>query len=67
MPQTFLLNGQCNTTKKPGTDSNLAVQLQAVIAGPDSQGQAYVVLVNYSQDQSSGGFVTQIYGPQTVT
>lgn len=43
----------------------LAVQLQAVIAGPNSQGQAYVLLVNYSQDQSSGGFVIQIYGPQT--
>ena len=53
--------------RNPGTGDNLAKQLQAWIAGPSDDGEAYVLVVNYGADQGSGGFNTTLYGTQKVT
>jgi alpha-galactosidase len=53
-----------NTTQ-PG--SQASEQLQAWIAGPDSQNQnAVVVLTNYGPDQGQGGFGSNLQGVQLV-
>lgn len=55
--------------RNPGTGRNDSMQLQAWIAGPDSEGdgRAIVVLANYGPDQGQGGFGTDFTGSQTVT
>jgi alpha-galactosidase len=53
--------------RNPGTGNNLAQQLQAWIAGPTQQNQAYVLIANYGPDQGAGGFGTSITGVQPVT
>ncbi|KAI0109198.1 glycoside hydrolase [Nemania sp. FL0031] len=53
--------------RNPGTGAQSAQQLQAWIAGPDSTGEAVVVIVNYGPDEGQGGFGTSLTGPQTVT
>lgn len=53
--------------RNPGTGNNLAKQLQAWIAGPSPQGEAYVVIANYGPDQGQGGFGTSLNGTQAVT
>ncbi|RFU33041.1 hypothetical protein B7463_g3274, partial [Scytalidium lignicola] len=52
-------------TTQPG--SQASEQLQAWIAGPDSNNEnAVVVLSNYGPDQGQGGFGTSLQGTQTV-
>jgi alpha-galactosidase len=52
-------------TAQPG--SQASEQLQAWIAGPDTNNQnAVVVLANYGPDQGNGGFGTSIQGIQIV-
>ncbi|KAI8630700.1 glycoside hydrolase [Xylariaceae sp. FL1651] len=53
--------------RNPGTGAQSAKQLQAWIAGPDSTGQAVVVIANYGPDEGQGGFGTSLTGEQTVT
>jgi alpha-galactosidase len=52
-------------TTQPG--SQASEQLQAWIAGPDSDNEnAVVVLPNYGPDQGQGGFGTSLQGTQFV-
>lgn len=53
--------------RNPGTGSNQAMQLQAWIAGPDDNGQAYVLLTNLGVNQGKGGYVTAGSGLQNVS
>ncbi|KAL1964378.1 hypothetical protein VTN77DRAFT_7063 [Rasamsonia byssochlamydoides] len=53
--------------RNPGTGDNLPQQLQAWIAGPSDDNEAYVLVVNYGPDQGSGGFGTSLAGVQNVT
>ncbi|RFU31432.1 hypothetical protein B7463_g4907, partial [Scytalidium lignicola] len=53
--------------RNPGTGNNLAKQLQAWIAGPSPQGEAYVLITNLGPDQGQGGFGTSLTGTQAVT
>ena len=53
--------------RNPGTGNNLALQMQAWIAGPSEQKQAYVLIANYGPDQGAGGFGTSVAGVQPVT
>lgn len=53
--------------RNPGTGQSKSKQLQAWIAGPDSDGQAVVVLANYGPDLGQGGFGTKLEGQQTVS
>ncbi|KAF9071324.1 glycoside hydrolase superfamily [Rhodocollybia butyracea] len=53
--------------RNPGTGLGDAQQLQAWIGGPNSTGNAFVILANYGPDQGSGGFGTSIAGVQNVT
>ncbi|KAH8812584.1 glycoside hydrolase family 27 protein [Xylogone sp. PMI_703] len=53
--------------RNPGTGNNLAKQLQAWIAGPSPQGEAYVLITNLGPDQGQGGFNTALNGTQAVT
>ncbi|KAI1245412.1 hypothetical protein MGN70_012302 [Eutypa lata] len=52
--------------RNPGTGGQSAQQLQAWIAGPDSTGEAVVVVANYGPDEGQGGFGTTLSGTQTV-
>ncbi|KAI8955485.1 glycoside hydrolase [Xylaria longipes] len=53
--------------RNPGTGAQSAQQLQAWIAGPDSTGEAVIVIANYGPDEGQGGFGTSLTGLQTVT
>jgi alpha-galactosidase len=53
--------------RNPGTGDNLPQQLQAWIAGPSDENEAYVLVVNYGPDQGQGGFGTSLAGVQKVT
>ncbi|KAF9071307.1 glycoside hydrolase superfamily [Rhodocollybia butyracea] len=53
--------------RNPGTGLGDAQQLQAWIGGPNSTGNAFVVLANYGPDQGSGGFGTSLTGAQNVS
>jgi alpha-galactosidase len=53
--------------RNPGTGEGDAQQLQAWIGGPNSTGNAVVILANYGPDQGQGGFNTSIAGVQNVT
>jgi alpha-galactosidase len=53
--------------RNPGTGSNQPMQLQAWIAGPDSSGQAYVLLTNLGPNQGRGGYETIGTGIQNVS
>jgi alpha-galactosidase len=52
--------------RNPGTGQNASKQLQAWIAGPDTSGNAVVVLANYGPDQGQGGYGTSLGGSQLV-
>ena len=54
--------------RNPGSGRNESKQLQAWIAGPDSEsgGRAIVVLANYGPDEGQGGFDTYFSGQQIV-
>lgn len=53
--------------RNPGTGNGDPQQLQAWIAGPDSDGKTVVLLANYGPDQGQGGFNTGLTGSQEVT
>lgn len=53
--------------RNPGTGDNVPQQLQAWIAGPSDNNEAYVLVVNYGPDQGHGGFGTSLTGVQNVT
>ncbi|KAG0646374.1 Alpha-D-galactoside galactohydrolase 3 [Hyphodiscus hymeniophilus] len=53
--------------RNPGSGNNLAQQLQAWIAGPSQETEAYVILANYGPDQGASGFDTSLAGVQAVT
>jgi alpha-galactosidase len=52
--------------RNPGTGFNISKQLQTWIAGPDDDGNAALVLVNYGPDEGQGGFNTTLQGKQVV-
>jgi alpha-galactosidase len=53
--------------RNPGSGNNLPKQLQAWIAGPSDENEAYVLLVNYGPDEGNGGFGTSLNGIQNVS
>ncbi|ETS73189.1 hypothetical protein PFICI_15134 [Pestalotiopsis fici W106-1] len=53
--------------RNPGTGSNQPMQLQAWIAGPDDDGQAYVLLTNLGANLGRGGYVDLGSGLQNVS
>ncbi|KAF9071295.1 family 27 glycoside hydrolase [Rhodocollybia butyracea] len=53
--------------RNPETGLSDAQQLQAWIGGPNSTGNAFVILANYGPDQGSGGFGTSLTGVQNVS
>ncbi|OZJ02056.1 Alpha-galactosidase 3 [Bifiguratus adelaidae] len=53
--------------RNPGTGNNKAQQLQAWIAGPTNNQEAYVLIANYGHDEGVGGFGTSLTGVQKVT
>lgn len=53
--------------RNPSDGGVAAKQLQAWVAGPDSDGTAVVVLANYGPDLGQGGFGTSLQGTQLVS
>ncbi|KAF7541159.1 hypothetical protein G7054_g857 [Neopestalotiopsis clavispora] len=53
--------------RNPGTGSNQPMQLQAWIAGPDDDGQAYVLLTNLGANLGRGGYVDVGSGVQNLS
>lgn len=52
--------------RNPGSGGTEAMQLQAWIGGPSSDGEAVVILANYGPAGPQAGFNTSITGVQTV-